>query len=216
MITPAPIRAGVIGRSPGERVMVSVLKLRDKTYDDYLALPEGVKAELIDGVLYMSPQPKGRHVRAASFIGANLVMRFGGGAQRQGDAPGGWWIFDEPECHLALDRRVVIPDVAGWRRERMPKPPSDTHKFTLAPDWVCEVVSPSTASRDMLVKMPRYREAGVGWLWLVYPVDRRIDVFRNGGQEWEEVTAVEGAGPARIPPFDEVELDLEAWWSEPD
>jgi Uma2 family endonuclease len=196
--------------------MVSIRKLEPKTYDDYLALPEGVKAELIDGELFMSPQPKGRHVRAASFIGADLLVRFGRSRDETPDGPGGWWIFDEPECHLALDRQVVIPDVAGWRRERMPKPPDDTHKFTVVPDWVCEVISPSTQSRDFLVKMPRYREAGVQWLWLVYPAERRVDVFRNDGDEWAEATSSEGPARVKLPPFDAVELDTAPWWSDGD
>ncbi len=196
--------------------MVNAAKLRTKTYDDYLALPEGVKAELIDGELFMSPQPKGRHVRAASFIGGHMLTRFGTSAGDSPDGPGGWWIFYEPECHLALDRRVVIPDVAGWRRERMPRPPSDTHKFVIAPDWICEVLSPSTQSRDAIVKMPRYLEAGVQWAWLVDPVSRRVDVFRAGAGEWIEVIGVEGDGPARLPPFEQVELALGPWWGEPD
>jgi len=188
---------------------------RPKTYDDYLALPEGVKAELLDGELYMSPAPKGRHVRVNSIAAAQLITRFGLSSTTTADGPGGWWILYEPECHLALDKRVVIPDIAGWRRERMPSPPADSHKFLVVPDWVCEVKSPSTASRDALIKMPRYLEAGVEWLWMVDPVDRRVDVFRGGGPEWVEVTGVEGAVRARVPPFDEVELDLAPWWSEP-
>ena len=122
---------------------------KNTTYADYLALPEGTKAELIDGEFYMSPQPKGRHVRAASLIGGRLVVRFGSYGGETSDGPGGWWIFDEPECHLPLDRRVLVPDVAGWRRERMPEPPSDSHKFLTVPDWVCEVLSPSTQSHEL-------------------------------------------------------------------
>jgi len=213
-----------LGYPADEVNMVSIRKLEPKTYDDYLALPDGLKAELIDGELLMSPQPKGRHVRAASFIGARLLVRFGDSADETAEGPGGWWIFDEPECHLALDRRVVIPDVAGWRREHMPRPPGDTHKFTGVPDWVCEVISPSTASRDFLVKMPRYREAGVQWLWLVYPAERRVDVFQNSGsergqergEEWVEVVSSEGPGRVRLPPFDAVELDTSTWWADSD
>lgn len=200
--------------------MVSIRKLVAKTYDDYLALPEDVKAELIDGRLLMCAPRTGQHVRAASAIGARLHVRFGESAIETTDGPGGWWIFDEPECHLALDQRVVIPDVAGWRRERMPRPPSDTHKFTVVPDWVCEVISPSTQSRDLLVKMPTYRDAGVQWLWLVYPAERRVDVFRSAGkergEEWVEVVSSEGPTRVRLPPFDAVELDTSTWWADAD
>lgn len=192
--------------------MVSARKLVQQTYEDYLALGEGVKAELIDGEILMSPQPKGRHVRAASFLGATLLSQFGttGGPSDRG--PGGWWIFFEPEVHLRLDRRVFVPDLAGWRRERMPRPPEDTHKFTVIPDWVCEIVSPSTQSRDLLYKMPRYLEAGVAWAWLVYPADRRIDVMQKDGDTWNQVTFAEGPVQARLPPFDAVELDCAPLW----
>ena len=196
--------------------MVDQGKLEPKTYDDYLALPEGVKAELLDGRLLMSPPRTGRHVLAASAIGARILVRFGGSADASADGPGGWWVFRRAECHLALDRQVVIPEVAGWRRERMPKPPDDTHKFTVVPDWVCEVISPSTQSRDFLVKMPRYREAGVQWLWLVYPADRRVDVFRNDGDEWVEAASSEGPARVSLPPFDAVELDTTGWWADAD
>ena len=188
--------------------MVTARGSRTKTYADYLALPEGTKAELIDGELYMSPQPKGRHVRAASVLGTLLGSPFGLRAGESSYGPGGWWIFDEPECHLPLDRRVLIPDLAGWRRERMPEPPEDSHKFLTVPDWICEVLSPSTQGHDMLRKMPIYLAAGVVWAWIVNPVDRRIDVYHAEGGEWLDVVGVEGEGPARLPPFDAIELDL--------
>ncbi len=194
--------------------MVSALRLRDKTYDDYLALPEGVRAELIDGELYMSPQPKGRHVRVTSLLGAHLGVGFGSFTGETPSGPGGWWILDEPECHLMPDRRVVIPDLAGWRRERMAAPPVDDHKFTLVPDWVCEVLSPSTQSRDTIVKMPRYREAGVQWAWLIDPVARRVDVFKAGDGEWLEAGSHEGPGLVRLAPFDALALDAGLWWGE--
>jgi len=189
--------------------MVTARASRTKTYADYLALPEGTKAELVDGELYMSPQPKGRHVRAASVLGMLLGSPFGLRAGESPHGPGGWWILDEPECHLSLDRRVLIPDLAGWRRERMPDPPDDSHKFLIVPDWICEVLSPSTQGHDMLRKMPMYLAAGVVWAWIVNPVDRRIDVYRAEGGEWLDVVAVEGDGRARLPPFDAIELDLE-------
>jgi len=193
--------------------MVSARRQSPATYADLEALPEDVKAELIDGVLYFMTGPKGRHIRFTSVVGGLLNVRFGLGPTSTTEGPGGWWILDEPEVHLALDRRVVRPDLAGWRRARMPEPPSDSHKFTLVPDWVCEVLSPSTASRDMLVKMPRYLEAGVAWLWIVEPTEGRIDVYRAGDgapkeREWVEVAAFVGPGPHPIPPFDTIALDL--------
>lgn len=195
--------------------MVTARLKLPQTYEDYLALPEGTKAELIDGVIYMTPQPRGRHVRAASYLGARLLVSFGARAETSAEGPGGWWIFDEPECHLATDRRVVVPDIAGWRRERMPSPPDDSHKFLVVPDWVCEVLSPSTAGRDTIVKMPKYREAGVAWAWIVDPVERHIDVYKADGDEWREVARADGNATVRLPPFDDVELDLEPMWPEP-
>lgn len=194
--------------------MVSARKLVPQTYEDYLALGEGVKAELIDGEILMSPQPKGRHIHAASFLLAALLSRFGSSKGPTDQGPGGWWIYAEPEVHLRPDRRVFVPDLAGWRRERMPRPPTDTHKFTVIPDWVCEIVSPSTQSRDLLYKMPRYLEAGVAWAWLVYPADRRIDVMQQDGDTWSQVTFAEGPVRARLPPFDAVELDCAPLWPE--
>ena len=192
--------------------MATARAARTKTYADYLALPEGTKAELIDGELYMSPQPKGRHVRVASLLGGHLAVRMGTHADPTSDGPGGWWILHEPECHLPLDRRVLIPDLAGWRRERMPEPPDDSHKFLTVPDWICEVQSPSTQGHDMLRKMPIYLAAGVAWAWIVNPVDRRVDVYRAEGGEWLDVIGVEGHGRVRLPPFDAIELDMEPWF----
>lgn len=187
----------------------------EKTYADLEALPEGVKAELLDGEIYMSPAPRLRHVRATSLLGAQLSVAFGMSAVETPRGPGGWWILDEPECHLLPDRRVFRPDIAGWRRERMPRPDGDTHKVLIVPDWVCEVLSPSTMSYDILRKMPRYREAGVRWMWVVDPVARRIDAFRAGEHTWEDVGSVEGGGSARFAPFEQLELDLSDLWLEP-
>jgi len=192
--------------------MVAVPRPRDKTYADYEALPEGVKAELIDGELFMSPQPKGRHVRISSILGTLLGSRFGLTSQSTPNGPGGWWILDEPECHLRPDLRVVIPDLAGWRRSRMRAPTPDTHKFTLVPDWVCEVLSPSTAGRDTIIKMPLYLQAGVAWAWIVDPTAQRVEVYRAGDNEWLPAGALEGPGLITLPPFDTVELDLSPLW----
>ena len=198
--------------------MPLVQTIRPSTYADYLALPEGQRAELIDGELMMSPQPKGRHIAVTSILGAQLGSSFGLSSTPSASGPGGWWIFFEPECHLELDRVVVVPDLAGWRRERMPVRPSDSHKFTVIPDWICEVLSPSTASRDQIVKMPRYLAAGVQWAWIVDPASQHLDIYRAGRGElegqWEPVMSLEGAARAALPPFEAVELDLGPWWSE--
>ena len=187
---------------------------RKATYDDLLAAPDDVTTELIDGELFMSPQPKVRHTIAASAIGREVGYLFGRHSSDREGLIGGWWILHEPECHLAMDRRVTVPDIAGWRRERMPNPPRDTHKMTVVPDWVCEVLSPSTRGFDSVIKMNAYAAAGVQWAWLVEPPDMRVDVFQREGASWAHVASAEGSVRARLPPFEAVELDLGEWWEE--
>src|SRR5262249_42209165 len=124
------------------------------SYDDLLALPENRIGEIVHGVLHSHPRPAPRHVRSSSILGGELTSPYDKG---QG-APGGWWILDEPECRLGP--HVLVPDLAGWRRERMPSLP-DIAWFELALDWVCEVLSPGTARLDRVQKMPIYAQAGV-------------------------------------------------------
>ncbi|MCA9516005.1 MAG: Uma2 family endonuclease [Myxococcales bacterium] len=193
--------------------MVVATKLGPRTYADYLAVPEGQRAELIGGELMMSPQPRGRHILVTSMLGARLTTAFGSGVGPTESGPGGWWIFDEPELHLELDTCVVVPDIAGWRRERMPEPPTDSHKWTIVPDWVCEVLSPSTQGRDYVVKLPLYRKGGVRWAWIVDPVNRTVEVFEAEGDAWRPAAAAEGGNTVRLPPFEAVELDLTPLWA---
>jgi len=130
-----------------------VMGRRPATYADLQALPEHVVGELISGELHISPRPAAPHTVAASRLGGGLSGPFDEGR----GGPGGWIILDEPELHFGED--VLVPDLAGWRRERMPRPPRAA-AFTLAPDWVCEVLSPSTAALDRGIKLPVYgREA---------------------------------------------------------
>src|SRR4051812_37962843 len=134
---------------------------RKATYEDLLALPEHVVGEIVGGELVVSPRPAMPHATGASVLGATLLPPFQFG---DGGGPGGWWIFDEPELHL--DEDVVVPDLAGWRRERMPAAPTETF-VTLPPDWVCEVLSPKTSRHDRTKKLPIYAHAGVPHLWLL-------------------------------------------------
>jgi Uma2 family endonuclease len=124
------------------------------TYQDILDAPENLVAEIINGELHTQPRPAPHHSRASSSLGDELVSPFDKGR----GGPGGWWILDEPELHLGHD--VLVPDIGGWRRERMPRLP-DTAWFELAPDWVCEVLSPGTARKDRVLKMPLYARYGV-------------------------------------------------------
>ena len=171
--------------------------------------------EILDGELIASPRPAPAHALAASAIGGGLFDPFN---RRSGDpgGPGGWWILHEPELHLHGD--ILVPDVAGWRRERLPALPS-TAAFDLAPDWACEVISPSTMRFDRSRKMPIYARERVGHLWLVDPAARTLEVFRLDGERWTVMGVYGGAGAeekVRAEPFDAIELDLSRWWTGPE
>src|SRR5687767_10568546 len=112
---------------------VSVLAKKPATYSDLLALPENVVGAILDGELVAAPRPAFGHARVGSGRGGDLMGPF----DRGRGGPGGWWILHEVELHLGPD--VLVPDLAGWRRTRMPKPPAPTEPFvSLAPDWLCE------------------------------------------------------------------------------
>ena len=142
---------------------------------------------------------------ASSAIGGELAGPF----HRGRGGPGGWVILFEPELHL--DAQVLVPDLAGWRRERMATCP-DVAYFSLAPDWVCEVLSPATALIDRTRKQHLYREHGVSWLWFVDPSARTIEVLSRGERGWMVTDTFGGEGEARIPPFDAVAFDIGALW----
>ena len=184
---------------------------RDELYEKYLAIPEHLRAEIINGTLYVMSRPSPRHAIAASMLGIEI----GGPFQRGRGGPGGWWIIDEPELQLA-PKEPVIPDLAGWRVERMPEPP-DTAWFSLAPDWVCEVLSRSTEKIDRHDKLPYYAEHGVGHVWLVDPIDQHLEVhiLDASTRRWDEVRIHQGSATVRAAPFDAIELDLAALWSPP-
>ena len=173
-------------------------------------MPEPLVAEIVDGDLVTSPRPAIPHALAASAIGAELFSRFNR-PPGPSDAPGGWWILYEPELHLGDD--VLVPDLAGWRRGRLPAL-ADVAAMTLAPDWACEVTSPATRDLDRRRKMPIYAREQVGHLWLVDPRARSLEVHRLEGGRWVLAGTHAGAGRARIEPFEAVELDLGRWWGE--
>ncbi len=178
---------------------------RPATYADIEALPEHLTGEIIDGELIVSPRPRPRHAVAEGGIHADLVGPF----QRGRGGPGGWWILIEPELHL--ERQVLVPDIAGWRRERLEVIP-ETVGIRVAPDWLCEVLSPTTAKIDRRKKLRIYAEQGVEHVWLVDPVERLLEVYRRQGRSWLLVTTFADDDRARIEPFEAVELDLSPWW----
>ena len=181
------------------------LALRRATYEDLLKVPDNLVAELIDGELYTSPRPGSRHARASSVLGAKLINAFDSGD----GGPGGWWIVDEPELHLAA--HAVVPDLAGWRRERMPIYP-DSAVFDVAPDWICEVQSPSTARLDRVEKLPVYAKHGVRHVWMIDPKLRILEVLRLENARWIIAGNYGGDDVVRAEPFDAVELELAALW----
>jgi len=175
------------------------------TYADIEALPEHVVGEIVDGDLYVSPRPAVPHAAASSAIGTEVMgpFQFGRGG------PGGWWILDEPELHLGP--QIVVPDLAGWRKERMPTRPRVVG-IELPPDWVCEVLSPTTAVFDRTKKLAVYARAGVSWHWLVDPLMRTLEVLQLENGAWTVAANFGGNAKIRAAPFDAVELDLALWW----
>lgn len=172
-----------------------------------MQVPENLVAEIIDGELVTSPRPASPHARAAFVLGGD-AGRFDG-PPGEDDAPGGWWILFEPELHLGDD--VLVPDLAGWRRERMPSMPNVVG-FTLVPDWVCEVISPSTGRIDRSRKMGIYARNGVGHLWFVDPLARTLEVYRLDAGRWIVESTHGGDERVRAVPFDAVELAIARWW----
>jgi len=181
--------------------------LKRATYEDVLSAPENKVAEILDGELFLSPRPSPRHLVASSRLGAVLAP-----FDDSQEGPGGWWILDEPELHFGGD--VVVPDLAGWRRERLPAIP-DTAFFSLAPDWVCEVLSPSTERIDRGRKLRIYAEAGVARAWLANPAERTLEVLRLRDGAWTIVMVCTGSDAVRVETFDAIELALGRLWVEP-
>ena len=175
------------------------------TYAELLAVPEHKVAELIDGEVYATPRPASPHAAAASALGGELHGPF----QRGRGGPGGWILLDEPELHLG--ENVLVPDIAGWRRTRMPTFESVAY-FTLAPDWVCEVLSPTTERLDRLKKLRIYAAQGIGHAWLIHPGLRSLEVYRQTNGDFALVGTFSDEDQVRAEPFADIELELGALW----
>lgn len=178
---------------------------KDATYADLCAVPEDYVAEILGGELYATPRPAFRHLQAASALGILL----GGPYQFGLGGPGGWVILDEPELHLRKD--VVVPDVAGWRGERMTET-TDAAYLTVAPDWLCEVLSPSTETIDRGKKLEIYAREKVGHVWLLSPIERTLEVWTLDDQRWRLIGTHAGRERVRAEPFSAVELALDQLW----
>ena len=179
---------------------------RRATYSDLLAVPAHRVAEILKGELHTSPRPSPSHARAASSLGGELYGPF----DRGRGGPGGWVILIEPELHLQAD--VLVPDIAGWRRERMPSLP-DSSAFELSPDWVCEVLSPSTASVDRTEKLPIYARERVTHVWLVDPLLQTLEVLRLDGVGYRIVGAWRAEAVVQVEPFEALPIRLTDLWS---
>lgn len=181
---------------------------RPATYEDLLKVPDHLVAEILDGELHVSPRPAPRHADASSGLGGFLRGPF----DRGRGGPGGWRILDEPELHLGHD--VLVPDLAGWRRDRLPALPAEAY-FSVAPDWVCEVVSPSTAAIDRVKKLTIYAREQVRHAWMVDPIARTLEVLRLENGRWMIVSTWSGMETVAAEPFEAIELDLSLLWEEP-
>ena len=177
-------------------------------YDRLAALPEGLTGEILNGQLHAQPRPAGPHSRAESV----LQIEIGGPFDSGKGGPGGWWILVEPEIHFVRDIEVCVPDLAGWRRTRMSGIPRD-QRFQVVPDWVCEILSPSTESKDRQVKMPIYAHYGVGFAWLIDPLKQTLEAFSLEQEDWKPLGTWSGEASAEVPPFESVPLALGGLWA---
>ncbi len=182
-----------------------ILAERPATYEDLCRVPEHLVAEIIHGQLITMPRPAPRHARASSIMGGKLVPSYDEGTS----GPGGWWILFEPELHLGA--HVLVPDLAGWRRERMPAFP-ETAYFELSPDWVCEMLSPASTRIDRVDKLGIYAAEGVKHAWLVDPDARTLEVFALAEGRWRLDAALKESDEVCAPPFDAIRFSLATLW----
>lgn len=177
------------------------------TYEDVLRAPPHEVAEVLAGELHLHPRPAGPHAAAATA----LVEELGPPFKRGKGGPGGWLILGEPELHLGAD--ILVPDLAGWRRETMDHI-GNVAFFEVAPDWVCEVLSPGTEKTDRAVKLPIYARNHVAHAWLVNPLQRTLEVVRREGDKWLTLGVFSDDAKVRAEPFDAIELELAVLWAD--
>ncbi len=176
-------------------------------YKDLCALPENVVGEIINGELIVSLRPAPKHVNVSSVLGHILLGPYHLGK----NGPGGWWILDEPEVHLK--DQVIVPDVAGWKREKLPKLPEEAY-FSLAPHWACEVLSPSTARYDKISKLKIYAENKAPYYWIVDPLNRILEVLILDGKNYQGDLLFEKDDLVKAPPFEDLEFNLGELWAD--
>ncbi len=177
------------------------------TIEDLEGLPANVKGEIIEGVLYTMTRPRGPHQRTALAVGIDL----GGPFDHGKNGPGGWWILPEPGIEL-IGTPEIAPDLAGWRRERLQSLPEDT-PIRMVPDWVCEILSPTTRRHDLLVKKPYYAKVGVPHHWVIDLLARTLTAYRLQSGLWVEIGVFGDERDVRIEPFEQTSLDVASWWT---
>ncbi|MEW6219018.1 MAG: Uma2 family endonuclease [Thermodesulfobacteriota bacterium] len=180
---------------------------RQAVYEDLFSVPETMTGEIIGGELVATPRPSRKHIGAMSALGYKLGPPYQYG---EGGAPGGWIILIEPEVGFGVD--VLVPDLAGWKKERLPA--EEGHNWiSVAPDWVCEVLSPGSFRNDRIRKMPIYAQHGVPCLWHLDPLARTLEVFRLVAPgQWLLAGSYADDDPVRAEPFTEIIIDLGALW----
>jgi Uma2 family endonuclease len=191
----------------GDRSMARAERFKT-LYEAIEALPEGITGEILHGQLHTQPRPAMRHGVAASSLGAELI----GPYSRGRGGPGGWWIVVEPELHFVRDTEVLVPDIAGWRRERMPEIPPD-QRCEVVPDWICEVLSPSTRSKDREIKLPLYARYGVAHAWIVDPDAETIEAYELRGAEWTQLAVYGADDTVAAAPFEAAVFRVADLWS---
>lgn len=175
------------------------------TYEDIEAVAPHLVAEIIDGVLRTHPRPSPRHAFSASSLVDELISPF----QKGRGGPGGWVFAAEPELHMGND--VLVPDIAGWRRQRMSTVPAAAF-FEIAPDWVCEVLSGSTEKRDRTIKMKAYATHGISYFWLIDPRQQMLEAYELVNDQWVWIGGWSSEEDVHAPPFEALKISLADLW----
>lgn len=176
------------------------------TYADLEAVPPNMVAEILYGALVTHPHPVPRH-GTATFAASAVI---GGPFQFGTNGPGGWVFADEPELHLGP--HVVVPDLAGWKRERLPPAAVSKAFIEVAPDWVLETLSPSTEKYDRGEKRRIYSEFGVRHLWHLDPRVRCLEAFTLVAGHWQLDGTWFDADEVCAEPFAAITFSLGLLW----
>ena len=177
---------------------------RMATYEDVLAAPEGARAEVVAGQLHLDPAPLPEHAFVQSAIGASVGVSFQ--HRDGGDGPGGWWILPEVDVRLG-PHDIVRPDLSGWRRKRLPRP-WGLRPIDVVPDWCCEILSPTSARRDLVAKRELYARHDVPHYWILDPRERTLTALQLAGGMWIELGVWDDTARVQVPPFDAIELEV--------